>query len=143
MPTTQKWSTVEAITTALTTELNSLANGAQTAASAAIANETDQYRWMVVELVLASLTPTGSPAVHIFLIEQIDGSNYEDISTSALHAQVASLPFSTAVAAKRVISRMFPIPPTNFKLVAQNQAGPSLAAANNTLKYRRFNEQSV
>lgn len=143
MATTQKWTAPEAISSPLTTQLNSLANGAQSAASAAIDNETDLYRWAEVEVVLASLTPTGSPAVHILLIQSLDGTNFEDLSTSALHTQVASVSFSTAVAAKRMVSRPFAIPPTQFKLALQNQAGPALAASGNTVKIRRFNEQSV
>lgn len=144
MATTQKWTAPETIQTVLTTQLNSLANGAQSAASSAIDNETDLYRWAEVEVVLASLTPTGSPYVSILLIQSLDsGTNFEDLSTSALHALVAALPFTTTTGAKRIVSRPFPIPPLQFKAVLQNQAGPALAASGNTVRLRRFNEQSV
>lgn len=141
--TTQKWVAPEAIATALTTELNSLANGSQSAVSSAIDNATDLYQYMELELVLASLIPTGSPYCLVYLVKQIDGTNYEDLTTSASHLVIASLPMSTATAAKRIIVANILIPPVAFKLAVQNQAGPALAAAANTLKYRRYNEQSV
>lgn len=143
MATTQQWTTPETIATALTTELNSLANAAQSAQSAAIDNLTGLYQYIELELVLASLTPTGSPYCQVYLVKQIDGTNYEDLSTSASHLVVATFPFSTAVAAKRIVAANILIPPCAFKLAVQNQAGPALGASGNTLKYRRYNEQSV
>jgi len=140
---TQSWATPAAIATALTTELNALANGSQSAQSAAIDNLTGLYQYMEVELVLASLTPTGTPYCSVYLVKEIDGTNYEDLTTSASHLVVAVLPFSTAVAAKRIVVANILIPPCAFKLAVQNQAGPALAASGSTLKYRRFNEASV
>lgn len=143
MPTTQQWVAPESIATALTTELNSLGNGSQSAASSAIDNETDLDEWIDVELVLASLTPTGSPFCLVYILYSLDGTNYEDLSTSALHAAAAALPFTTATGAKRVVARAIPILPLKFKLAVENRSGVSLAASGNTLKYRRFNEQQV
>ena len=143
MPTTQKWLAPEATATALTTELNSLANAAQCTASAAIDNETDLYQYLELELVLASLTPTGTPYCLVYLVKSVDGTNYEDVTTSASHLVVAALPMSTAVAAKRINVANILIPPCKFKLVVQNQCGPALGASANTLKYRRYNEQAV
>lgn len=143
MATTNKWLTPESITTALTTELNSLANAALSAQSAAIDNLTDLYQYIELELVLASLTPTGTPYCGVYLVKQIDGTNYEDLTTSATHLLIATFPFSTAVAAKRIIVSNILIPPTAFKLAVYNGAGPALAASGSTLKFRRFNEQAV
>lgn len=140
---TQKWAAPESIATALTTELNSLANAAQSSASAAIDNETDLYQYIELELVLASLTPTGAPYSLVYLVKSVDGTNYEDVTTSAAHAVLAVFPMSTAVAAKRICIANLLIPPCKFKLVVQNQAGPALASSGNTLKYRRYNEQAV
>lgn len=143
MATTNKWVAPETIATALTTELNSLANAALSAQSAAIDNLTDLYQYIELELVLASLTPTGTPFCAVYVVKQIDGTNYEDLTTSASHLLAATLPFSTAVAAKRIIVSNILIPPCAFKLALLNSAGPALAASGNTLKFRRFNEQAV
>lgn len=143
MATTVKWAAPESIQTALTTELNSLGDGAQSSASAAIDNETDLYEYIHLELVLASLTPTGTPYCTVYLLASLDGTNYEDLTTSALHAAVASFPFSTATAAKRIVVKNLLLPPLKFKLAIENHAGASLASSGNTLKYRRSNEQLV
>lgn len=143
MALTQQWVAPETAATALTTELNSLANGSISSQSSAIANQTDLYQYIELELVLASLTPTGTPYCYVYLVKQIDGTNYEDLTTSSSHALIAVLPFSTAVAAKRIVVSNILIPPCAFKLAVQNQAGPALAASGNTLKYRRYNEQAV
>lgn len=143
MATTNKFTAPEAIATALTTELNSLANAGLSAASAAIDNEAGLYLYMELELVLASLTPTGVPYCSVYLVKQIDGTNYEDNTVSATHQVVAVFPMSTAVAAKRIIVSNILIPPCPFKLIVQNNCGPALAASGNTLKYRRFYEQAV
>lgn len=140
---TQKWAAPEAITSALTTELNSLANNGLCTASAAIDNETGLYQYMEVELVLASLTPTGTPYCQLYLVKQIDGTNYEDNTVSAAHQIIAVFPMSTAAAAKRIIVANILIPPTPFKLILENKTGVSLAASGNTVKYRRHYEASV
>jgi hypothetical protein len=140
---TLKWVAPEATATALTTDLNSLANGGLSAVSAAVDNETDLYQYLELELVLASLTPTGTPSCSVLLIKSVDGTNYEDSTTSALHTVIATLPFSTATGAKRVCQANIQVPPCKFKLAVLNNAGVALAASGNTLKYRRHNEQAV
>jgi hypothetical protein len=133
------WQTPIAIATALTTELNALANAAFCTASAAYDNETNKHLYLDLELVLASLTPTGTPSCAVFLVAQIDGTNYEDTpNTSDLPITV--FPFSTAVAAKRKIRTNILVPPFSFKLVVQNNMGPALGASGNTLKYRLHDE---
>jgi hypothetical protein len=140
--TTFSWGAPVAIATALTTELNSLANAAFCTASSAYDNETSHHLYLDVELVLASLTPTGTPFCALFLIAQLDGTNYEDIPNAA-SVPVAIFPFTTAVAAKRQIKTNILVPPLPFKFVIQNNMGPALAASGNTLKYRLHDEQGV
>lgn len=149
MANTFKWVAPEAITSALTTELNTLTNGSYSAASAAITNETGGtglYEYMALELVLASLTPTGTPSISVFLLPTVDGTNYEDgggATAPASGALLCVFDLSTATAAKRRTRSGLVIPPLDFKLVLLNSAGPSLASSGNTLRYRRYFEQSV
>lgn len=138
---TLSWVAPEAIATALTTELNSLANGGLCTASSAIDNETDLYEYVEVELALASLNPTGSPYLLLYLVKSVDGTNYEDSNTTMSHQVVATLPVATGSATKRVCVGNILIPPCKFKLAVQNQTNVTLAAASNTVKYRRYNEQ--
>lgn len=142
MATTQ-WTAPEAIATALSTGLNSLSDGSASAASSAIDNETDLYLYIDLELVLASLTPAGSPTVDVYLLATLDGTNYDDLSESNLGTYLGSFAFSTATAAKRCVLRNLVIPPLKFKLALINHAGAALAASGNTLKYRRHSEATA
>lgn len=143
MTVTAKWTTPEAIASALTTELNSLTDGSVCTASAAIDNLTDLYQYIELELHLASLTPTGSPTIGILLLKQIDGSNYEDANEANLGCFLTAFAFSTSTAAKHLVLGNLVIPPCAFKLAAVSHAGVTLASSANTLKYRRYNLQGV
>ena len=140
---TLQWATPESTATALTTELNSLANGSLSTLSSAIDNTTGLYEYLAVEVALASINPSGTPYVTVYLFYSLDGTNYEDGSASASHAVAVSLPVTTGSSAKRAVSRHIPLQPLPFKLAVQNNTGVALAASGNTLRYRRFNEQSV
>jgi hypothetical protein len=140
---TFEWVAPEAIVTALTTELNSLANGALSAASGNIDNETDLYQYISLELSLASLTPTGSPISNVYLLATLDGTNFENSSASNAGALLGAFAYATGAGTKRVILKNLVIPPLKFQLVIENKSGPAYASSGNTLKYRRHNEQSV
>lgn len=148
MASTQKWTTPEAIVSDLTTELNSLANGSYSNASSAVDNLTDLYEYMEVELAIASITTgSGAPYCGLYLVKEIDGTNYEDgggATAPASTALIATFPLrASTTAAQRVVVGPIAIPPAHFKLVLQNNAGAALASSGNTVKHRRFNEQSV
>lgn len=142
MPTTYVWTTPATIATALSTEMNALANAAYSTVGSAIDNETSPSLYLDVELVLPSLTPTGSPYCSLFLVYSIDsGTNYEDVP-NASDVAVAIFPFSTATAAKRKVRGNILLLPFKFKPVIQNNMGVSLAGTLNTLRYRLHNESS-
>jgi hypothetical protein len=142
--TTFKWLAPEAIATYYTTELNSITTTTFVAVGAELANETDLYQYIMFELVLASLTPAAGGYIDIWADYQMDGTNYADaakpLQTSAL---LTTLQLDTAAGAQRIVSRPALIYPVDFKLQLRNQAGVTLAASGNTLKYRRFFDQGV
>jgi hypothetical protein len=133
-----KWATPATSANALTTELNSLANAATSAASAAIDNATDKYLYMAVDVTLASLTPTAGGYLAVYLLPAVDGTNYSDITQSQL---VATLALTTTASAKRVSLGNIPIPPFSFKLALENRSGVALGASGNVLATRRYNEE--
>lgn len=139
-----KWGTPEVIQTVLSTELNSLANGADAVSTTAIDNETDQYEFLALELSLASLTPTTGACVYVFLVPSIDGTNYDDNGgtiTAPNSALVAVFELSTSTTTKRRTARGIRLDPFKYKLVVRNAAGVSLPSSGNTVKARRYNEQ--
>ncbi len=138
-----------AIATALTTELNSLANGSTSALSAEIDNSTTKYLYADIELSLASLTPTANGYVALYLVPTIDGTNYPlfDTGTSPGTANnnyfVGSFMTKAAAAAQRIAMREIQLPAGKYKLAVYNGAGAALAASGNTLSWRPYNTASA
>ncbi len=148
MTTTFKWLAGEGAQSALTTELNSLANG-NTALSAAINNDADLYEYIDLELYLASFATSTSPWIAIWILASVDGSNYEDGSAGTPGTipdrqpdAIIPLKASTTSAWRRCAVNI-PIPPLKLKLLLNNQTGATFASSGNTLKYNRHNEQVV
>lgn len=122
---------------ALTTELNSLANSANTAASTAIDNTMNLDLFMDLELILAtqgSARSTGA-TVAVYLIPALDGTNYADVNETTAEL-VATFPLDAATTARRAVVRDIPLPPALFKLFARNQTGQALAASGTSIRYR-------
>lgn len=149
MASTFKWATPENIATALSTELNSLANGSYSNASGAIDNATGLYQFMQLELYLASLTPVAGQSVAVYLLPTLDATNYADgggaVAPSS-GAFLCSFELRAAAATQRRVSRILEIPPLSFTLVVNNvtiTSGVAFASSGNTLKYRRFYMQAV
>lgn len=145
MATTFKWAAPEAAASALTTELNGLADATFCTASSVIDNATDLYEFIAIELVLASLSPAAGAYVDIWIDYSLDGTNYADAAKSLqLSALLCAFQLDTAVTtAQRLAIGGLRIEPMKFKLQARNKAGVSLNGSGNTVKYARYNEQGV
>jgi hypothetical protein len=142
---TLKYGVPEGITTALSTELNSLANnGAAVAVSGVIDNSTGLYKFMDVE-VYTSQSITAGDFHTLHLIQATDGTNYED---GVLSSAETLLPASQLIGSVRLkaggferhILRGITLPPTKFKITFLNFASSALAASGNTVKIIRYNE---
>src|SRR3954468_9971839 len=75
---TFKWTPSNSRGNVLTTELNSLANGAFSAVGPAFDNRTNLDEWAAAEIILASLLPTTGGYLQLFIVNSLDASNYED-----------------------------------------------------------------
>lgn len=145
MATTHKWTAQSSQTSVLTTELNSLANAAYSAASAALDNTSNLHQWASAELVLASLTPTGSPYIAVYLLPTQSSVYPDGGGSTAPSAENLWCVFalSTSTGAKNRAVMGLPIPPANMKFVLYNAAGPALASSGNTLKITTYAEQDA
>ena len=150
MASTFKWVAPEALTSYLTTELNSLADSTSdttgfSAVGAEIANETDLYQYISLELVIAAQGAARSAGgfVAVYINYAADGTTYDDTSNKAFTELLGVFGLDAAVTARRLTKTNLPIPPLDFKLLVLNDTGQALAATGNTLKYRRNNEQVV
>lgn len=131
--------------TVLTTELNTLANNAFSAAGPAYDNTTNLDRWAWVEFVTGgSITPTTGAVVNVYMIHSPGGTNYDEGASAnnpGTHTLVAVLPLTVAAGTHRAISTTpFALPPGKVKFILKNQAGVSLSASGNTVTLYTSNE---
>lgn len=137
MAVTKHKSFTAAIASALTTELNSLANAATTAASAAIDNTTnlDLYHDLTLTIATMGVARSTGATVSVYLVMALDGTNYDD--TNATTAElVAVFPLDAATTARQSTRRDVPVPPGLFKYFAVNNTGQAFAASGNLVEYR-------
>ena len=132
-----------AATTYLSTELNSLADGGNKL-GAAIDNSSNKYLFHDIEIYLASAAfgTANDPHIKVFLLPSVDGTNYADGSDSNDPATSNAIYVATlrgATAAQYQTIRDVTLPNGNFKYLFISEAGVTLAASGNTMKYRPHN----
>lgn len=131
------------IASILTTELNSLANSSNTAASSEIDNTTDLnlYHDLTLTVAAQGSARSAGATITVYLIMALDGTNYDDVDATT--AEVAAVfPLDAATTARQATRRDIPIPPGKFKYFIRNSTGQALAASGNLLEYRAHNVES-
>jgi hypothetical protein len=139
-------------TTLLSTEFNSLANGSNTSAGSAVNNvqataNLNGYTRAKIELYLAAYsgTPSANTSINVWFLRTVDGTNYEDGSSSVAPARNPDVVIpvnATASGPQRIIRECF-LPVGSFKPLAKNTIGISLAGSGNTLKILPNTDQGV
>ena len=134
-----------AISTKLSTELNSLADAATTALSAEIDNSSALDTLADFQLDLASVTISSTTALcTIYIVPTVDGTNYPDWGSStygnynAQYAVGTILVKNVSAAAARANLTRVPLPPGKFKVALRNSTGAALASSGNTLGMRTY-----
>jgi hypothetical protein len=127
-------------TTALSTGLNSLANNALVASSAiTLSTGEPGYQRCEAELVVTYGTaPTANTACVVWLLREIDGTNYEDGSSTVTPSRNPDLvfPLRAVTTAQRIVVTG-DLPPGSFVALLRNDGtGQAMAASGNTLKIR-------
>jgi hypothetical protein len=130
--------------TVLDTELNSIANNANTAASPAIDNSTDRYPFADLEFVIDHGTsPSVGGVWDIFILTRVDGSNFPTLDNVTAEPWY-TLPVAANTNVQRITRQArLPIPPEQFQIFMRNRSGQSAVASGNTLKIRRYGIESV
>jgi hypothetical protein len=140
-----KWNTPGTLTTILSTQLNSLANGAMNStASSDIANQTNLDLYADFEIVLGSLSPTSGAYIGLYFLESVDGTNFPAQSDADLRLtatqMLGAVPIgTTAATGQRVVIRNILLPPSLFRVKLDNQTGVALNASGNTVKIKPCN----
>ncbi len=129
------------IQSALTTELNSLADGSNVLDGALDMADGTHGRMtkMDIEVYLASIDTSSetSPAIYLWLLKETDGTNYEDGGASVDPARMPDeiIPLRLVSGVQRVTGTIYVETPTNVKILIGNRSGVALASSGNTLKY--------
>jgi hypothetical protein len=140
-----KWSSTT-LTTVMSTELNSLANGSSVSTlgnTGPYDNTSNLNVYADIEVNLASLSPTSGATISLFILSSVDGSNYPAQSTSDVQLTstqlLTTIPIGiTASTAQRIPVRQVVIPPTKFQIVLLNNSGVALASSGNTVKFLSY-----
>lgn len=136
-----------AAVTALTTELDGLANNTNSAASAAFDNATEKAIWHDLELAVTFGTaPADNSPVELYLLPSVDGTNYPDgggTVTPRPNLLAGVFFMRNITTAQRHVVQRIEVPPGLFKYVLRNASGQAFSASGHTLKYRPHEMQSV
>lgn len=139
-----KWGT-PALTTVLSTELNSLASGGIATSGSHYDNTTNGYLYCDIEVNLAALSPASPANVTIYFLGAIDGTNFpaptQPDATQQNVLSVVTIPLgTTASTAQRVVARHIPLIPVKFDIALVSGAGVALGASGNTVKLLAYGQ---
>jgi hypothetical protein len=127
------------VSSAMTTELNSLASSTGKAISSAFDNSTnlDLFDDLQLTVTFAS-APTAGTVVELYLLPSIDGgTDYADGSTSVLPQSslyVGGFAVRAVTTAQKMIVRGVALPPGLFKYLVQNTTNQAFPASGSTLE---------
>jgi hypothetical protein len=126
-----------AIASALTTDLNSLANDSASAASAALDNTSnlDLYHDLTLTVATQGSARSAGATVSVYLVMALDGTNYDDVNATTAEL-VAVFPLDAATTARQATRRDVPVPPGLFKYFVVNNTGQAFAASGSLLEFR-------
>ena len=117
------WNTPTSRTTGISAE--SIANAAGFVGSA-INNATNLDDTMDLQVTInCASAPVANTVLYVYLLYSIDGTNYEDGSTSLqpVKVPIASIPARAVTGAQVVSVSCIPIPPQPFKIAIWNALG--------------------
>jgi hypothetical protein len=144
-----KYTALETIFSALTTELNSLADGSACTASSAFDNDTAttaRFTNAMVEIYIATQGTNRAvgASVSLYVIPTTDGTSYGDATAECLeNYRVGTYSLDDTATAARYITGRIQLPPVDYKVVLKNDTGQALAASGNTVKFREFGYENV
>jgi hypothetical protein len=128
-------------------DFNSTNNDARTNAGTEVDNSVnlDQYGFLKIDADFGSAPSDGYPTLDIYLMKALDGTNYEDGSSSVVPSGQS---FLASVPVRKVDTAQIPgligpflLPPCKIKFIVENQTGQATGASGNTLTLYTANDE--
>jgi len=142
-----KYTALETIFTALSTELNSLADASVCSASSAFDNDSSGQRFpsAMLEIYIAAQAAIRNQYgfVSVFLVPTTDGTNYGNATAECLDNYLVGSYVLDSATTARYITAQIVLPPTDYKILLRNNTGQALASSGNTVKIRKFTAEDV
>ena len=133
---TVKWSPA-AITTLLSTELNSLTSGSLSALGTEYDNTAGLYLFADFQLdATFGTNPTANAPILLYVVPKTDGTNYNYGSSSVAWDGFARGGWAMQAVTTQQLYTIhgIPIPPLKFKIHIKNLCGQTMAASGSTVK---------
>lgn len=127
--------------TLLSTEMNSLANNSQAVHASSVTPTSTSFQLGQYELnVTFGTAPSANTSIFVWLLQETDGTNFEDGSASVTPTRNPDLVFSVrAVTTAQRIACIAELPPGPIRaLVRNNGTGVAFASSGNTLTVRPY-----
>jgi hypothetical protein len=135
--------------TILSTELNALANNNGALTTTAVSNSSDLDLYMDLECAVTfASSPTAGTLLEIYLVRQVDGTNYEDAAGGASpitpgNGFIGGFVLRAVTTAQRMIIPGVSVPPGDFKVLLVNKSGQAFPASGSTVKANFYREQVI
>ena len=131
--------------TVLTTELNSLADGAWSGLGSEYDNTADLRQYFMVRVAVDFVAaPSTGGFVTLFALHAMDGTNYPTLDSDndprAGH-QVATIEVIDTTAAQVRDSGIFSLPPWKTKFILKNAAGQAFPSSGSTVTLYSFADE--
>lgn len=136
---TEKLSAPVSRGTVLTTQLDALGTGTQSAAGSELDNTSNRDRFGVAVLAVTfAVAPTLGSMVDLYMSVSM-GGNYDDTATVTEEQYVGSFQLDDVTTAQRVRTGRFELSASLLKFVAYNRSGQSFPASGSTVTLYTFN----
>jgi hypothetical protein len=142
---TFKWTIRKDIETVLDTALDALIHNGNKITTVAFNNTSDRYMYADYQLYLGVQTARTAAGVALYILRELDGTNYEyggDSLDPASSARVGNFLFDLSVTARYANVNGVLIPPGLHHTLIINETGQTFAATLNTLKRRLYSTES-
>ena len=119
--------------------MNSLATSSNAVHATSVTLTSAGYFDGELELAWTNATaPTANNPIYIWLLREIDGTNFEDGSASVTPTRNPDVVVAVraVTTAQRAIVPIYDIPPGPIKTLVRNLSGTAFAASGNTVKLR-------